>query len=68
MARLDPLRARAELLATEPGDLRLQLLDRQLRDNKPVLGCGPFDVLCDQPCFELGNIVGQLIGREQHAT
>jgi hypothetical protein len=34
---------------------------------KPVLGWAQFGVLCDQPCFELGNFVWQLIGRERHA-
>ena len=34
---LDPLRARTELTPTELGDLGLQLLDRQLRDDEAVL-------------------------------
>ncbi len=71
---LDALGARAELLTAELGDLGLELLDRQLRHDKAVLRRGQLAVsgqqlgiLRDQPLLQLGDVVGQLIGREWHA-
>ena len=43
---IDPLGTCAELLAPELGDLRLQLLDRQLRDDEAVLRRGEFHGCC----------------------
>ena len=62
----DPLRTRTELLTAELGELRLQLLDGQLRDDEAVLGCNQLGVLREQQPLQLGDIVGELIEREQH--
>ena len=42
---VDAFGTRAELFATELGDLRLELLDRQLRDDEAILGGDEFSIL-----------------------
>jgi len=64
---LDPLRAGAELLSTELGDLGFQLLNRQLRDDEAVLCRCQLGVLGNQQRFERRDVVQKLIERERHA-
>ena len=63
----DALGTGAKLLTAQFGQLRLEFLDRQLRDDETVLGCGQLGVFGEQQPLQFDDVIRELIGGKWHA-